>query len=148
VNRIGDNILRFQSGDYEGCCRQGCCSLSSYGATRRNILEDSILQNWMSMKINTCYFNDVVMRKLQHANELRGRVLSPRANYADWATATGRRNLVATSAIEGVSRGQSGGSSTVVNLSFLDRSRYFSFKQLLIYPHEAEWAPFQTYYWS
>jgi hypothetical protein len=27
---------------------------------------------------------------------------------------------------------------------FLDRSRYFSFKQLLIYPHEAEWIPFQT----
>jgi hypothetical protein len=34
----------------------------------------------------------------------------------------------------GVSRGQRGGSPTVVNLSFLDRSRYFSFKQLLIYP--------------
>jgi hypothetical protein len=28
----------------------------------------------------------------------------------------------------GVSRGQRGGSLTVVNLSFLDRSRYFSFK--------------------
>jgi hypothetical protein len=28
----------------------------------------------------------------------------------------------------GVSRGQRGGSPTVVNLSFLDRSRYFSFK--------------------
>jgi hypothetical protein len=36
----------------------------------------------------------------------------------------------------GVSRGQRGGSPTVVNLSFLDRSRYFSFKQLLIYPHK------------
>jgi hypothetical protein len=33
---------------------------------------------------------------------------------------------------------------TVVNLGFLDRSRYFSFKQLLSCPHEAEWTPFQT----
>jgi hypothetical protein len=36
--------------------------------------------------------------------------------------ATGRRNLVPTFADRGVSRGQRGGSSTVVNLSFLDRS--------------------------
>jgi hypothetical protein len=37
---------------------------------------------------------------------------------------------------------------TAVNLSFLDRSRYFSFKYLLIYPHEAEWTPFQTHCYS
>jgi hypothetical protein len=43
-----------------------------------------------------------------------------------------------------LSRGQRGGSRTVINLSFLDRSRYFFIKQLLIYAHEAEWAPFQT----
>jgi hypothetical protein len=54
--------------------------------------------------------------------------LSPRANYTDWATATCWRNLVPTSADRGVSRGQRGGSPTVVNLSFLDRSRFFSFK--------------------
>jgi hypothetical protein len=47
-----------------------------------------------------------------------------------------------------MSRGQRGGSPTVVNLIFLDRSRYFSFKQLLIYPHEAEWTPFQTHCYS
>jgi hypothetical protein len=47
-----------------------------------------------------------------------------------------------------VSRGQRGGSLTAVNLSFLDRSRYFSFKKLLIYPHEAERTPFQTHYYS
>jgi hypothetical protein len=35
-----------------------------------------------------------------------------------------------------------------VNLRFLYQSRYFSFKQLLIYPHEAEWAPFQTHCYS
>jgi hypothetical protein len=53
--------------------------------------------------------------------------LSPQANYMDWATAS-RRNVVPTSADRRVSRGQRGGSSTAVNLSFLDRSRYFSFK--------------------
>jgi hypothetical protein len=54
--------------------------------------------------------------------------LSPQANYTDWATATCRRNLVSTFVYRGVSRGQRDGSPTVVNLSFLDRSRYFSFK--------------------
>jgi uncharacterized membrane protein len=53
---------------------------------------------------------------------------SPQANYTDWATATCRRNLVPTFVDRGVSRGQCGESPTVVNLSFLDRSRYFSFK--------------------
>jgi hypothetical protein len=55
-------------------------------------------------------------------------VLSSQANYTDWATATCRRNLVPTFVDRGVSRGQRGGSPTVVNLSFLERSRYFSFK--------------------
>jgi hypothetical protein len=54
--------------------------------------------------------------------------LSPQANYTDWSTATCRRNLMPTSVDRGVSRGQRGGSTTIVNLSFLDRSRYFSFK--------------------
>jgi hypothetical protein len=31
-------------------------------------------------------------------------------------------------------------------LGILDRSRYFSIKQLLSCTHEAEWTPFQTYY--
>jgi hypothetical protein len=62
--------------------------------------------------------------------------LSPQANYTDWATATYRRNLVPIFVYRGVSRCQRGGSPTVVNLSFLDRSRYFSFKYLLIYPHK------------
>jgi hypothetical protein len=35
---------------------------------------------------------------------------------------------------------------TAVNLGFLDRSGYFSFNQLLSYPHGTEWAPFQTHY--
>jgi hypothetical protein len=31
-------------------------------------------------------------------------------------------------------------------LGFLDRSRYFSIKQLLSCTHEAEWTSFQTHY--
>jgi hypothetical protein len=54
--------------------------------------------------------------------------LSPQANYTDWVTATCRRHVASTSADRGVSHGQCGGSSTVVNLSFLDRSHCFSFK--------------------
>jgi hypothetical protein len=53
---------------------------------------------------------------------------SPQANYTDSATATCRRNLVPTFVDRGVSRGQRGGSLTVVNLSFLDWSRYFYFR--------------------
>jgi hypothetical protein len=52
--------------------------------------------------------------------------LSPQANYAEWATATCQRNLVQTLVDKGVSRRHCGGSPTIVNLSFLDRSRYFS----------------------
>jgi hypothetical protein len=55
-------------------------------------------------------------------------VLSPQANYTDWSTATCRRNLVPTFVDRWVSRGQRDGSPTVVNLSVLDRNRYFSFK--------------------
>jgi hypothetical protein len=50
---------------------------------------------------------------------------TPQANYTDCATATGRRNLVATFADKVVSRDQRGGTPTAVNFSFLARSRYF-----------------------
>jgi hypothetical protein len=59
-------------------------------------------------------------------NKLCGLCLQ--ANYTDWATATCWQILVPTFADRGVSRGQRGGSPTVVNLGFLDWSRYFSFK--------------------
>jgi hypothetical protein len=54
--------------------------------------------------------------------------LNPQTNYTDWAAATFRWNVLPTFADRGVSRGQRGESLTFVNLSFLDRSRYFSFK--------------------
>jgi hypothetical protein len=75
--------------------------------------------------------------------------LSPRANYTDWATATCRRNLVPTFVDRGVSRGQRGGYSTVVNLSFLDRIRYFFFSNSSSFTlTRAEWTPFQTHCYS
>jgi hypothetical protein len=53
---------------------------------------------------------------------------SLQANYTDWETATGRRILVPTFVDRGVSHGQRGETPMAVNLSFLDWSRYFSFK--------------------
>jgi hypothetical protein len=35
-----------------------------------------------------------------------------------------------------------------VNLGFSGRRRYFSFKLLLSYPHEAEWTPIENHYFS
>jgi hypothetical protein len=66
--------------------------------------------------------------KLGLTNKTNSVALSPQANYTDWATATCWRNLVPTFADRRMSRGQGGGSPAVVNLSVLDRSRYFSFK--------------------
>jgi hypothetical protein len=54
--------------------------------------------------------------------------LSPQANYSDRRRPIVDEILVPTFVDRGVSRSQRGGSPTVVNLSFLDRSRYFSFK--------------------
>jgi hypothetical protein len=64
----------------------------------------------------------------KHTKKAHSVALSSPANYTDWANATCRRNLMPTYVDSGVSRGQRGGSLTVVNLSFLHRSRYFSFK--------------------
>jgi hypothetical protein len=71
---------------------------------------------------------DLSASKLNVYKQTNSVALSPQANYTDWSTATCRRNLVPTSVDRGVSRGQRGGYLTVANLSFLDRSRYFSFK--------------------
>jgi hypothetical protein len=53
---------------------------------------------------------------------------SKHTNYSDWSTATGRSILALTFADREVSRSQRGGIPAAVNLSFQDRSRYFSFK--------------------
>jgi hypothetical protein len=54
--------------------------------------------------------------------------LSPQANYTDMIDRHLLAKLVPTIADRGVSLGQGGGSHTTINLSFLDLSRYFSFK--------------------
>jgi hypothetical protein len=72
-------------------------------------------------------------------NKTNSVAFSSQANYTDWATATCWRNLMQTFADSGLSRSQRGGSPTVVNLSFLDRSGYFSFNWLLIYLYRAFW---------
>jgi hypothetical protein len=36
----------------------------------------------------------------------------------------------------------------VVNLGFVDRSRYFFFHVAPHYPHEADWTPFPTHRYS
>jgi hypothetical protein len=53
---------------------------------------------------------------------------SPQANTPTERQTIVDEILVSTFVDRGVSRGQCGGSLTVVNLSFLDRSHYFSFK--------------------
>jgi hypothetical protein len=65
---------------------------------------------------------------ISQANKTHSVSFIPQVKYTDWATATGRRILMETFADRVVSPGQRGGSPTVVNLSFLDGSRYFSFK--------------------
>jgi hypothetical protein len=69
--------------------------------------------------------------------------LSPRANYTDRATAACRRSdCFAHKGCHVVSVTDPYGRIH----DFLDRSRYFSIKQLLSCTHEAEWTPFQTHY--
>jgi hypothetical protein len=49
---------------------------------------------------------------------------------------------------ERVLRGQRNGSPWPLISVFQTGADAFPFKQLLNYPHEAEWTPFQTYYFS
>jgi hypothetical protein len=72
-----------------------------------------VTKKWSAMQRQT--------KKDENLTLINSVALSPQANYTDWATATCRRNLVSTSTDRGVSRCQSGGSPTVVNLSILDR---------------------------
>jgi hypothetical protein len=87
-------------------------------------------RNHGSKRPLTAFFQTILNKKNSVA-------LSPQANYTDWATSTCLRNLVPTFVDRGVSRGLRGGSPTVVNLSFLDRSRYCFFH---VAPHlSSQW---------
>jgi hypothetical protein len=87
---------------------------------------------------------------LQTNKETNSVASSPHANYTDWSNATSWRNLVPTFPDTGLSRGQDGESLAVVNLSFLDRSRYFSSsnRSSSFTLTRAEWTPFQTQCYS
>jgi hypothetical protein len=70
-------------------------------------------------------FDNSKWTKLTENKQTNSVALSPRANYTDWSIATCRRNLVPTFVDRVVSRGQRGGSPTVVNLTFKnDRCTY------------------------
>jgi hypothetical protein len=96
-----------------------------------------VIDSYMSCGYQVCKISDrykhqvvlVIPFNYKQTNKQTNSVaLSLRANYTDWASTTCQRNLVRTFVDRGVSRDQRGGSPTVVNISFLDRSRYFSFK--------------------
>jgi hypothetical protein len=68
------------------------------------------------------------IERISHVTKTKLRDLNPRANYTDCRLSA--KDLYGSI------------------LGFLDRSRYFSSKYLLNCAHEAEWTPFQTYYFS
>jgi hypothetical protein len=67
---------------------------------------------------------------------------SPQANYTDWATAACRRSWSQPLRIEGVAWSVQ---QIPTATGFLDHNRYCS---ILNCPHEAQWTPFQTPYFS
>jgi hypothetical protein len=81
----------------------------------------------------------------EKTNKTKSVAFSPQVNYTDW-----RPPLVGNFSANfcglggGGSRGQRGGTPTVVNLSFLDRSLYFLLQVALIYAKEAQWTPSQA----
>jgi hypothetical protein len=115
-------------------------------ATRRNNL-DFLYLNKMDLKVYLDLNREnELLSAAQHVSDGTNKqtnsvALSPRANYTDWLTATCRRNLV--------SRGQRGGSPTVVNLSFLDRQMvrnvYKSFIKVLCFINTNSCVPAVLY---
>jgi hypothetical protein len=92
----------------------------------RNAVSNAVVCLFRYCRLSLC-MSVTQFSLLTPVNHTNSVALSSQANYTDWAIATCRRNLVPTFVDRGVSRCQRGGSPTVVNLSFLDRSRYFSF---------------------
>jgi hypothetical protein len=64
-------------------------------------------QNHNKKRVNKSH-TILLFGKDKQTNKTNSVVLSPRANYTDWSTATCRRNLVSTFVDRGVSRGQRG----------------------------------------
>jgi hypothetical protein len=95
------------------------------------VLKEIYLEIWMDLQ--------VLIKKQTYSV-----AFSPQANYTNRATTTRRQILVPNFVDRGVLRGQRGGTPTVVNLSFLDRGRFFFFQVA----HEAEWTLLQTHCYS
>jgi hypothetical protein len=92
------------------------------------IILNSIINEYLAILYCFMSIQHILSQFLDGQTKTNSVTLSLQANYTDWATATCRRNLVPTFVDRGVSPGQRGGSTTVVNLIFLNRSRYFCFK--------------------
>jgi hypothetical protein len=87
-----------------------------------------LLNNKVKEKPNASCTTCIHLIEFPHKKKTNSMAFSPQANSTDWATITCWRNLVPTFADRGVSRGQCDGTPTVGNLSFVDWSRYISFK--------------------
>jgi hypothetical protein len=86
------------------------------------------VQFWMVSTFISFFYGLFITDLLKKFKKTNSVAFSPQANYTDWLTATCQRNLMPTFVDRGVSRGQREGSPMVFNLTFLDRSRHFSFK--------------------
>jgi hypothetical protein len=105
------------------------------------LLRIALVRTDVSEELSASVIRVTTIGELGTKNKTNSMALSLRANYTDWTTATCRRNLVPTFVDIGVSHGQRGGSPTVVNLRFLDRSSSFILTK-------AEWTTFQTHCYS
>jgi hypothetical protein len=77
-------------------------------------------------------FQDSYRMCIKQKRKKNSVAFSAQANCTDWGTAAGRRILVITFALRGVSRGQSGSSPRPLISVFLDRSPYLFFQ---VAPH-------------
>jgi hypothetical protein len=95
--------------------RLSVVSFSSSAQLMSQITERISLECWVHTLNSKCGYNLFLFASIYSV------AFSPQANYTDWATATCQWNVLPTFVDRGVSRGQRGGSPTIVNFSFLDR---------------------------
>jgi hypothetical protein len=72
----------------------------------------------------------------------------PQANYTDRATAASCRRILMPNLADGGCRVVSATNPHGPFISVFYTGVAISLKELLNYPHEAEWTPFQTHYFS
>jgi hypothetical protein len=94
----------------------------------RNAMTCCDILRWVACR----HDRELILPSYNRKNKTSSMAFRMQANYTDWVIAAVRRILVPTFADRGVSHGQRSGTPTAVNLSFLDRSRYFLFQ---VAPH-------------